>query len=247
MKTILNLTLVSVLLISSGTLFAGSLNDSSNLKIEQEATVDEFTYKANKTLQKSVLALDNIMEDQENWIPQSLIGKSEGIVIFPRAFKVALGTFGGQGGRGIAMIRKDDGSWSNPFFVTLGEGSVGFQIGAQSSDIVLLFKNKSDIMGIDDAEITLGGDVGVAAGPVNKGSSAITDINFDSEIYTYSRSKGLFAGVSLKGGVLTYNENFTESLYCMEDINTDDILNGIETPYSDNVNDLIEAIDMYDE
>ena len=175
----LNLFLVSILTISVGTLLAAPSNGDSK-SVENE--------KATKTLEKAVMALDNVMEDPVNGIPQSLINKSEGIVIFPGASKVAAGLFNGQGGRGIAMIHNEDGSWSNPFFVILGKGSQGFQIGAQASDIVLLFKDRNDIIDIDEAEITLGGDVGVAAGPVNNGSSSSTDITFDTEIYSYHRS-----------------------------------------------------------
>ena len=254
MKTKLNLVFVFTLLITCGTLFAVSSDDNSNVYIDQQETVDETSLyhdeipaKAIKTLKKSVIALDNFMEDPENCIPPSLISKSEGIVIFPSAFKLALGVVGGQGARGVAMIRKEDGSWSNPFFVSLGEGSLGIQIGAQSSDIVLLFKDKNDIIGIDKAEITVGSDIGVAAGPVSKGFSSSTDINFDSEIYSYNRSKGLFAGVSLKGGVLTYNNKVNESLYFMNDVNMDYIFNQVETPYNDEVNDLLEALTMYGE
>jgi lipid-binding SYLF domain-containing protein len=238
MKTLLNLILVSMLIITVGNLnAAGPIGESKSADSE----------KAEKTLKKAVMALDNVMEDPENSIPQNLINSSEGIVIFPGALKIALGFVGGQGARGIAMIRKEDGSWSNPFFVTLGEGSLGFQIGAQASDIVLLFKDRNDIMEIDGADITLGGDVGVAAGPVNKGSSSSTDITFESEIYSYYRSKGLFAGVSLKGGILSYNEMVSNSLYGMDDLSTDEIFNGIETPYNDKVNNLIEALNMYSE
>jgi lipid-binding SYLF domain-containing protein len=238
MKTLLNLTLISMLIITVGNLnAAGSANEDSSAHSK----------KAEKTLKKAVIALDNVMEDPENSIPQNLLQSSEGIVIFPAAFKVALGVVGGQGARGIAMIRKEDGTWSNPFFVTLGEGSLGFQIGAQASEIVLLFKDRNDIIEIDQADITLGGDVGVAAGPVNRGSSSSTDITFESEIYSYYRSKGLFAGVSLKGGVLSYNENISESLYGIDDITTDAIFSGIETPFNIYVNDLIEAMVMYGE
>jgi lipid-binding SYLF domain-containing protein len=238
MKTILNLILVSMLIISVGNMNATASSGESK-------STD--TEKAEKTLKKAVIALDHVMEDPENSIPQDLIHRSEGIVIFPSAFKVAIGFVGGQGARGIAMIRKGDGNWSNPFFVTLGEGSLGFQIGAQASDIVLLFKDRNDIIEIDQADITLGGDVGVAAGPVNKGSSSSTDITFESEIYSYYRSKGLFAGVSLKGGVLSYNKNISESLYGIDDVSTDVIFRGIETPFNVYVNDLIEALVMYGE
>ncbi len=236
MKTLLNLILVSMLIITVGNLNAASSSGESKSADSE---------KAEKTLKKAVIALDHVMEDPENSIPQDLIHRSEGIVIFPSAFKVAIGFVGGQGARGIAMIRKEDGSWSNPFFVTLGEGSLGFQIGAQASDIVLLFKDRNDIIEIDQADITLGGDVGVAAGPVNKGSSSSTDITFESEIYSYHRSKGLFAGVSLKGGILSYNRNISESLYGIDDVSTDVIFRGIETPFNVYVNDLIEAMVMY--
>ncbi len=238
MKTILNILLVSMLIITVGNLNAAgaSADDRS-----------EDSKKAEKILKKAVLALDHVMEDPENSIPQNLLKSAEGIVIFPGAIKVAVGVVGGQGARGIAMIRREDGSWSNPFFVTLGEGSFGFQIGAQASDIVLLFKDRNDILEIDQADITLGGDVGVAAGPVNRGSSSTTDITFESEIYSYCRSKGLFAGVSLKGGVLSYNEQVSESLYEIDEVSTDEILRETDTPYDDRVNDLIEALVMYSE
>ena len=238
MKTIANLFLVAMLIVSVGNLRAESSN-AYTLSVEKE--------KAEKTLVKAVIALENIMEDPENSIPQSLIKKSEGIVIFPRAIKVAIGAWGGQGGRGIAMIRKEDGTWSNPFFVTLGEGSLGIQIGAQSSDIVLLFKHRYDILEIDNAEIILGGDIGVAAGPVSNGSSADTDIKFEREIYSYYRSKGLFAGASLAGGILSYNEMVNEALYGVDGVIAGEIFNEIETPYNDEVNDLIEALNMYGE
>jgi lipid-binding SYLF domain-containing protein len=238
MKTMMNHLLVSMLIITLGNLNAAGSNGIGNSADAE---------KAAKTLKKAVIALDNVMEDPENSIPQNLLNDAEGVVIFPGAFKVALGFVGGQGARGIAMIRLEDGLWSNPFFVTLGEGSLGFQIGAQASDIVLLFKDRNDIIEIDQADITLGGDVGVAAGPVNKGSSSSTDITFESEIYSYYRSKGLFAGVSLKGGVLSYNEDVSESLYGINDVTTDEIFYGIEIPFNVYVNDLIEALVMYGE
>ena len=144
-------------------------------------------------------------------------------------------------------IRKKYGSWSNPFFVTLGEGSLGIQIGAQSSEIVLLFKHSYDILEIDDAEIILGGDIGVAAGPASNGSSADTDIKFEREIYSYYRSKGLFAGASLAGGVLSYNEVVNESLYGVDGVTAGEIFYEIETPYNNEVNELMEALNLYDE
>ena len=239
MKALLNTLMVSALLITSTTMFAlsegdGMYNDDDNAK------------KANKTLHKSVIAMDQIMEDPDNAIPSSLIEQSEGIVIFPDAFKIALGVVGGEGARGIALVRQYDGSWGNPFFVSLGEGSFGLQLGAKKTNIVLLFKDRESILDLGYTEITLGGDLGVAAGPVSKGSSATTDIKFESEIYSYCSGRGLFAGISFKGGVLTFNESVNESLYGMEDINTDYIFHEIETPYNGRINDLIEVIEIYE-
>ena len=232
----LNLLIVSMLTVSVGNLLAAPFDvDSESVK----------KVKAERTIEKAIIALDNVMEDPEQSIPQSLINQSEGIVIFPGAFKVALGTIGGQGGRGIALVRQEDGTWSNPFFVSLGQGSLGFQIGVQSSGIVMLFKHREDILEIDESEFNLGGDVAVAAGPVSRGSSSGTDIKFEREIYSYFTSRGLFAGVSLNGGVLTYNDTYSDALYDRYDVDRDEILNLIETPYCEEVNDLIQALNNY--
>jgi lipid-binding SYLF domain-containing protein len=240
MKTIKKLTVAAVILLSSGTLLAASFSEGFS-------RVEKNEKKANKTLVRSVEALDHIMADPENYIPPSLIIQSEGIVIFPGAFKLAVGVAGGQGARGIAMIRRSNGAWSNPFFVTLGEGSLGVQLGAQKSDIVLLFKEKSDLIELEETELTLGGDVGVAAGPVSRGASTMTDIKFESEIYSYSLSNGLFAGVSFKGGVLTYNQRFNESLYGKVNVSSDEIFYETETPFNEEVIELIDTVNYYAE
>ena len=235
MKPRLNMTLVFILTISVGTLIAAPSNGEPK-SVENE--------KATKTIENAERTLDNVMENPVLGIPKSLINKSEGIVIFPRSCQIAAGAFNGPGGKGIAMIHNEDGSWSNPLFVTLGEGIQGYRIGIEASDIVLFFKDRNDIIDIDKSEITLGSDVGVAAGPVNKGSSSNTDIIFETEIYSYHLSKGLFAGVSLKGGILSYYEKLSDSLYGIEAINMGEIFYKIEIPYNDKVNDLIAALNM---
>ncbi len=229
---------VSAFLLMGTTIFAASFSGG----IPGE---DKDEKKASKTLERSVDALEHIMADPENYIPPSLMIQSEGIVILPGAFKLAAGVAGGQGARGIAMIRKADGAWSNPFFVSLGEGSLGIQLGAQKSDIVLLFKDKEDLLKLEELALTLGGDVGVAAGPVSRGASAITDIKFDSEIYSYALSNGLFAGISFKGGVLTYNQRLNESMYGSVNVGTDEIIYEVRTPYNEGVIDLIDTVNYY--
>jgi lipid-binding SYLF domain-containing protein len=238
MKTIQKYAAITTLLFLSFTLFATTFDEG----VSKEEKIEK---KAGKTLDKSVQALDRIMEDPENYIPPSLMIQSEGIVILPGALKVAIGVAGGQGARGIALVRKADGSWSNPFFVTLGEGSFGLQLGAQKSDIFLLFKHRDDLLELDETELTLGGEMGVAAGPVSRGASAVTDLEFESEIYTYACSNGLFAGISFKGGVLTYNQRVNESLYGRYGIDTDEILYELEYPYNDQVIRLIDTIQAY--
>lgn len=234
----MKLTVVSAFLLLSGHLLAATFSEGAS----REEKIEK---KANRTIMKSIEALDNIMEDPENYIPPSLIIQSEGLVILPSAVKVAVGVAGGQGALGIAMVRKDDGSWSNPFFVSLGEGSFGLQLGAQKSDIVLLFKDRDDLIELEETELTLGGDIGVAAGPSSRGASAITDIKFESEIYTYSMSKGLFAGLSFKGGALSYNHRVTDSLYSIENVGSYEIINETESPFNDHVIDLIDTINYY--
>jgi lipid-binding SYLF domain-containing protein len=201
--------------------------------------------KAIKTIREAVKAIDKIMSEEDSRIPLALFEKCEGLVIFPGAFKVAVGALGGQGGRGSAMIRKEDGSWSNPFFIWMSEGSVGAQIGAQSSDIILLFKNRKNIMRMEEAEIKLGGDISATAGPENKEISAGTDITFESEIYSYSRSKGLFAGVSVSGGVLIYNDELNDVFYDHLSVTVDEIFYRFQTPFNTGVMELIKTLNKY--
>lgn len=232
----LNIFLASILTISVGTLFAAPSNGKSH-SVENE--------KATKTFEEFVRTLDNVMENPVNGIPQSLINISEGMVILPGACQVTAGAFNGPGGRGIAMIHNKDGTWSNPFFVTLREGSMEFfKIGVQNSDIVLFFKDRNDITGIEKEDITLGSDVGVAAGPVQNGSSSSSDITFEKEIYSYHWNNGHFAGVSLKGGVLSYSAKSSDSLFCIENICIAKIFCEIETPYNDTANDQMVALNM---
>ena len=224
----LNIFLASLLTISVGTLSAAPSNE-----------------KATKTFDEFVKTLDNVMENPVNGIPQSLINNSAGMVILPGACQVTAGAFNGPGGRGIAMIHNEDGTWSNPFFVTLREGSMEFfKMGVQHSDIVLFFKDRNDITGIEKADITLGSDVGLAAGPVQNGSSSSSDITFEKEIYSYHWSNGHFAGVSLKGGVLSYSAKPSDSLFCIENIRMEEILYAIETPSNDTVNEQMVAINL---
>lgn len=149
-------------------------------------------------------------------IPKQLLQKTEGIIIIPGLINAGF-VIGGKRGKGIAMIKNENGSWSNPVFLTMTGGSFGFQAGIQSVDLVLVFLNKTSLLEIGKSSFTLGGDISVAAGPVGRTSSAGTDYKLESEVYSYSRSKGLFAGISLSGSSLDIDQPANDTFYGGED------------------------------
>lgn len=141
----------------------------------------------------------------ENAIPPALLGQAYGVAVIPSVLKVGF-VLGGRRGKGVLSVRTADGSWSNPTFITLTGGSIGWQAGASSSDIILVFKTQRSIDQIANGQISLGADAAVAAGPVGRSAGASTNLGFDAEVYSYSRARGLFAGVSLEGGKIGIDE-----------------------------------------
>jgi lipid-binding SYLF domain-containing protein len=111
------------------------------------------------------------------------------------------------------MLKKADGTWSNPVFVKLTGGSIGFQAGVQAIDLVMVFTKGAILNNLENGEFTLGGSAGVAAGPVGRNTSATTDTKFDAEVYSYSRSKGLFAGLTLNGSKLSPDDDANKAFY----------------------------------
>jgi len=161
---------------------------------------------------RAIEVIKDLASMKEEGIPGRLLEKAEGLAIFPGVVKAAWG-IGGQYGRGIVMVRRKDGQWSNPLFIDLIGGSFGWQIGVQKADIVLVFKNRQGVENIASNKITLGADMSVSAGPVGRSAEASTDIEMEAEIYSYSKSKGLFAGVSIKGGTLRVNQEANAAFY----------------------------------
>ena len=155
-------------------------------------------------------------------ISPDLLANAYGIVIIPGTIKLGF-FFGGRYGSGIAMMRGDNGSWSNPSFVYVAGGSFGLQFGALSSDIILVFKTRKSIMGLTKGSFTLGADAAVAAGPVGRRAEASTDWQLKAEIYSYARSRGFFAGISLDGSVLAIDTNANESFYDKPGISAEQI------------------------
>jgi len=156
--------------------------------------------------------LDQLLRIPEQAIPPTLLSRAYAVAVIPGVIKVGFG-IGVRHGKGILVVRQDDNSWSNPAFIALTGGSVGWQIGGQSTDIVLVFKTRKGIEGIANGKLTLGADASIAAGPVGRQASAATDIAFQAEIMSYSRSRGLFAGISFEGTGVTMDRKSNVAFY----------------------------------
>ncbi|MCL1531150.1 lipid-binding SYLF domain-containing protein [Xanthomonas nasturtii] len=153
----------------------------------------------------AVRVLNEIMKIPEQSIPDKLLDEARAIVVIPDTLKAGL-VIGGRRGHGVMSMKNADGSWSQPVFVKLTGGSIGFQAGVQSSDVVLVFRNDRSLDNIVNGKFTLGADAGVAAGPVGRNAAAATDGQLKAEIWSWSRARGLFAGVALDGAVLQIDD-----------------------------------------
>ena len=156
--------------------------------------------------------LNEIMGIPASGIPASLLANAQGIVIIPDLVKGGF-ILGVRHGRGIVMVRDERGFWRPPSFVTLTGGSVGWQIGLQVTDIVLVFKTRSSVQGLLHGKFTIGANAAAAAGPVGREAAAATDTQLLAEIFTWSRSRGLFAGVSLDGSALEIDTKGNAAFY----------------------------------
>jgi SH3 domain-containing YSC84-like protein 1 len=171
---------------------------------QSQDDLDATVREANAQSAKAARVFDEIMKTPDSEIPRDLLDQAKAIAVFPKVIKAAF-VVGGEGGRGVVSRRTSTG-WSDPVFFRAGGGSVGLQAGLSSTDIVLLFMNDDAVRKLMKDKFELGADAGVAAGPVGREASADTDVLTHAEILSYSRSRGLFAGVNLKG-VLIRPEN----------------------------------------
>jgi lipid-binding SYLF domain-containing protein len=176
-----------------------------------------------KRTQKAAQVFKEIMNTPDKGIPQELLESVKCIAIIPGDLKFAF-IFGGNYGRGLATCRTGHG-WSAPLFLAIEGGSVGYQIGGSSTDLVMLFMNDHALQSLLSDKFKLGADASVAAGPVGRSTAASTDVKLSAEILSYSRAKGLFAGVALDGAVVQADKSGDEAMYG-HDVNRHDILNG---------------------
>jgi lipid-binding SYLF domain-containing protein len=147
-------------------------------------------------------------------IPPALFHDAQGVAVFPGVVKAGL-VIGGRYGEGVVLAREPSGAWGHPVFLRITGGSIGWQIGVQSTDLVLIFKTRAGVERLlkGKDKITLGADVAVAAGPAGRQAEAATDAQLKAEIYSYSRTRGLFAGLSLEGAALLADDRSTQAYY----------------------------------
>jgi lipid-binding SYLF domain-containing protein len=162
--------------------------------------------------QNAVRVLNDIEQAPDKSIPTDLLKEAHAIAVIPDLVKAGF-VFGGRRGEGLISVKQADGTWSNPSFITLTGASVGFQAGVSSTDVVLVFRTQRGVDSIVNGKFTLGADAAAAAGPVGRNASAATDGHLRAEIYSYSRSRGLFAGVALDGGVMRIDYDANVAVY----------------------------------
>lgn len=166
--------------------------------------------------------LDQLLRIPEKAIPPSLLARAYAVAVIPDVIKAGF-IFGGRRGKGVIVVRQDNDTWSNPAFVTITGGSVGWQAGVASTDVILVFKTRKGVTDIADGKLTLGADASIAAGPVGRQASVATDIQFEAEVMSYSRSRGLFAGVALEGSGVTMDRKANAAFYGSADMTPDAI------------------------
>lgn len=209
--------------IAAGALFAGEAED--------------------KRMEAAATTLKEIMEISDKAIPQDLFAKAACTVIIPGAKKGGF-ILAGQYGRGFASCRQPSGTgWTAPAAMRMEGGSVGFQAGGQESDIILLVMNQKGMERLTSSKFTLGGDASIAAGPVGRSTSAATDITMRAEILSWSRSRGVFGGISLKGSTLRPDRDVDEKIYG-KTVEPKEVLQGkVATPKA--AQELISLLNKY--
>lgn len=176
----------------------------------------------------------------EQSIPPALLQDAQGIMVIPGVIKVGF-VIGGRYGTGILTVRDENRNWTDPVFVKIAGGSLGWQIGAQSTDLILVFKTKKSVEGALKGKFTLGADASVAAGPVGRSAEGATDVTLKAEILSYSRSRGLFAGIALNGAALMIDDEANASFYG-KDITPKSITSGQGGKRTPEVTELLQLL-----
>ncbi len=202
-------TAAGLLMIASLTSVAPAMADSET-KAEKKA-VKEMSEDAERAM-KAGTVLDEVMAQEDNGIPDDLLERATGIAVIPHVVKGAMG-IGGRYGKGLIVTRGENGIWHAPSYVHVGGASWGLQFGVEATDLILVFTEVDGVKALMEDKLELGGSAAVAAGPVGRHAEVGTNLTIDSGIYSYSRSKGLFAGVAIEGAVVTIDDDANNRVY----------------------------------
>jgi lipid-binding SYLF domain-containing protein len=206
------------------------------------ARANEGSGKEQERALSAANVLTEILNAPES-IPRELLDRAQAIAVIPNVVKGAFGV-GGRAGKGLVAKRKSNGAWGTPSFIDVSGGSFGLQIGVSVTDVVLVFTEPDGLKGLFEDKLELGGDAGVAAGPVGRSAEVGTNVTFDSPIYSYSRSKGLFAGIALKGTVMTVDDSANQAVYG-KNVSGSDILLAGKVPAAPAVRPFVNALSKY--
>ena len=183
---------------------------------------DEVKDKETERLEDALAVYRELRDMKDAQVPQPLLEECRCVAVFPGVVKGALG-FGGRRGHGVMTCRDSSGAWGAPAFLTLTGGSFGFQIGVEKADVLLFFMTERGARSLAESKFTLGAKAGLAAGPIGRSAEASTDLKLGAEIYSYGRSKGAFAGISLEGARINADKSANKRVYDRE-IDTKEIL-----------------------
>jgi lipid-binding SYLF domain-containing protein len=224
--------------ITLGVIFILAISALANLSVGAEEN------KWTRLVDESGKVLDEIQQMPDQGIPEDLMRSCHAIAIFPNTISAGF-VIGGKYGQGIIMVRDNKtGKWSPPAIFTIAGGSLGWQIGGQATDFVLLVMNRRSIDGILQGKFKLGADASVAAGPVGRAAEASTDAHLKGGILSYSRSRGLFAGVKLEGAVITEHWDGDAELYG-KSISADQILISNKAKMPESARTVLNVLDKY--
>ncbi len=194
-----------------------------------------------KKVEDAIRVLEEMMKESDKSIPVGLIEDCAGLAIIPDVIKAGL-VIGGRHGKGVLLVRTK-GGWTNPSFIDIKGGSVGWQAGVESADVILVFRTPRSIENITEGKFTLGADAGVAAGPLGRSAEASTDTALKAEILAYSRSRGLYAGLTLQGSSLQEDRKANQDFYGMDGISPQAIFEGKVTTVPEVAVKLKRALD----
>src|SRR6266576_3963050 len=185
--------------------------------------------------------LEELRSSRDQYIPNRLLERAYAIAVIPDMTKIAFFA-GGRRGHGVLVVRDKQGHFTSPVFITMTGGSFGWQWGVQSTDIVLVFTTPKGVEGINGGKVTLGADASVAAGPVGRQAEAATDAAFRAEVYSYSRSRGVFAGLALDGTAITIDDRANAAFYRKPAVASGDIIAGAVTSADESARRFLAAV-----